>query len=77
MSLFSEELKNNIINQVRFDNRLIGDVADEYDVSRKQIYDWLKKAERIDKRTKALKESGIKRRMEKLNKELELLQELV
>lgn len=61
------------MSAVRYENRLIGDVSDEFGVSRKQIFDWLKTAERIDKRTKALKQSGIKRRMEKLNKELESL----
>ncbi|MBU2883864.1 hypothetical protein KO525_04970 [Psychrosphaera sp. B3R10] len=73
MSLFNEEIRIKIMSAVRYENRLIGDVSDEFGVSRKQIFDWLKTAERIDKRTKALKQSGIKRRMEKLNKELESL----
>lgn len=73
MSLFNEEIRLKIMSAIRRDNRLIGEVSDEFGVSRKQIFEWLKTAERVDKRTKALKHSGIKRRMEKLNRELETL----
>lgn len=70
MDLVDEQTKSKILSAIREEHRLIGDVATDYGVSRKQIFNWLKKAERIDKRTKALKESGLKRRIDKLSKEL-------
>lgn len=70
MMQLDEKAKSDILLEVRKHGRLIGDVAHEYGVSRKQIFEWLKKAERIDKRTKALKETGLRKRIDKLNKEL-------
>lgn len=74
MSVISEQTKREVLAQVREEQRLIGDVADEYGIARKQIFAWLKKADRIDKRTKSIKESKLKSKLAQLNQELEALQ---
>jgi transposase-like protein len=71
-----EMLKPEIMQQIADPNNLIGDVAEDYGIPRRLIYQWIKSEQKLDKRTKAIKEQRLKTKLQQLSTELAHIQSL-
>lgn len=75
MTMLSNELKQQVLKELATSNRLIADVADDYGLTRRTIYSWIKSEQNSkSKRAKAIKVSRLKTKLAELSDELEELQ---
>jgi len=74
MLINDENIQQQVLAAVNNANRLISDVAEEFGLSRKQVYFYLKNTQQLDRRSSAQKEKALRTKMAKLNEELNTLQ---
>lgn len=71
----SIELKQQVLKELATSNRLIADIADDYGLTRRTVYTWIKSEQNVkNKRAKAIKVSRLKTKLAEINDELQELQ---
>jgi len=75
MNTPSIAVKEQVLQELATGNRLIGDLAEDYGVTRRTIYAWIKSEQRpADNKSKAIKVSKLKSKLAQINDELQQLQ---
>lgn len=75
MTMLSNELKQQVLKELATSNRLIADIAEDYGLTRRTVYTWIKNEQNgKSKRAKAIKVSRLKTKLAELSDELEELQ---
>lgn len=73
---YSDTLINQVVNQVTHHNRLLSEVAKEYGVSSRVVYQWVKlTAEPAELKKNLLTEqiASLQRQIQSLNKQLQMI----
>ena len=69
------EIKQQVLQELATSNRLIGDIAADYGLTKRTIYTWVKAEQNSkNKASKAIKVSRLKSKLAALNDELQQLQ---
>ena len=73
MLINEENIQKQVLSAMQDGNRLIEDVATEFGLTNKMVYLYLKKGQKLDRRSSLQKEKALRAKVAKLNDELSQL----
>ena len=68
-----QQVRHQVIAEINASNRLISEVAEEFGVSNKRVYEWIRSSKKSSKRRASQRKQKLQTKVQQLTEELERL----